>query len=240
MRCLIILLALGIAAPANPHGIGERVTKELASPPPGATLPVVINRTLKPQNLQPGQPISVELIQMVPVSANVGLPKGAKLDGHITDVNHSSISILLDHLSWKGQTIPIHVRLLAAAAAMDVYDTGVPLSGPDRGTANRGDWTTRQIGGDQIFLSGGSGTVYDQYSEPVGYADYTGVYANPSASGELPHAVGPFSTTATGLHGFSELSITSAGGAGTPITLAASQPNWQIRNGSALLLEVVR
>jgi hypothetical protein len=123
---------------------------------------------------------------------------------------------------------------------MNVYDTGVPLSGPDRGAADIGDWTTQQIGGDQVFLSAGSGTVYDKYSQPVGYANLLGVYAYPSGPGELPRAMGPFSTTTTGLHGFPDFSVASAGGAGAPITLAASKADWIIRNGSALLLEVVR
>ena len=234
MRYLIAFLAFSIAVP-----VYAGATKELAPPPPGATLPVLINRTLKHHNLQPGRPISVQLIQTVPVSTTVNLPKGAKLDGHIVNVSDSSISILFDQLSWKGRSIPVHVRLLAAAGMMNVIDTDVPLAGPDRGTADRNDWTTRQVGGDELFLQGGSGTVYDKYSQPVGYVNYTGVYANPSASGELPRAMGPFSTTATGLHGFHEFSIVSPGDAGTPITLAASKPNWRIENGSAFLLEVV-
>jgi hypothetical protein len=236
MRCLLVsLLVLGIAAPVN-----GSASKVLAPPPAGTTLPVIINRTLKSSDLKSGQPISAQLIQIVPVGTNMYLPKGARLDGHILSASDSSISILFDQLSWKGQTIPVHVRLLAAAGMMNVSDTEVPLAGPDRGTADRGDWTTRQVGGDEIFLQGWSGTVYDKYSQPVGYADYTGVYANPSGPGGLPRAMGPFSTTATGLHGFSELSIESAGGAGAPITLTANRPKWQIRNGSAMLLEVVR
>ena len=235
MRRLIALLILTIAAPVH-----ASATRQPMSPPPGTTLPVIIKRTLKPHHLQPGQSISAELAQIVPVSAGVDLPQGAKLEGRIVQVSDSSISILFDHLRWKGSTIPVHVRLVAAAGMMDVYETRLALSGPDRGTANQNDWTTRQVGGDQIFLQGGFGTVYDRYSQPVGYADYTGVYASPSASGGLPRAVGPFSTTATGLHGFSEFSIASTGGAGTPITLASTRPNWQIRNGSALLLEVMQ
>ena len=235
MRCLVAFLVLSVAATV--HGV--QVKKELAPPPPGATLPVLIHQTLKPHNLQQGQPISAQLIQIVPVSANVYLPSGAKLNGHIVNVSDSSISILFDQLSWKGRTIPVHVRLIAAAGMMNVYDTKLPVAPPDRGTSNPGDWTTRQVGGDELFLQGWSGTVYDQYSQPVGYANYTGVYANPSSSGQLPRAMGPFSTTATGLHGFPDLSIASAGGSDMPITLAANKPNWQIRNGSALLLEVV-
>jgi hypothetical protein len=235
MRCLVAFFVLSVAATVH----GAQVKKELAPPPPGATLPVLIHQTLKPHNLQPGQPISAQLIQIVPVGANMYLPRGAKLNGHIVDVSNSSISILFDQLSWKGRTIPVRVRLIAAAGMMNVYDTKLPVAPPDRGTSNPGDWTTRQVGGDELFLQGWSGTVYDQYSQPVGYANYTGVYANPSSSGQLPRAMGPFSTTATGLHGFPDLSIASAGGSDMPITLAANKPNWQIRNGSALLLEVV-
>ena len=223
-----------VAAPAY-----ARATTKLAPPPPGATLPVTIKQTLKPHNLQPGQPISAQLIQIVPVGRDVYLPRGAKLDGHIVNVSNSTISILFDQLSWRGRTIPVHVRLVAAAGMMNVNDTKVPLAGPDRGTADAGDWTTRQVGGDELFLQGWSGTVYDKYSQPVGYANYSGVYANPSGPGKLPRAMGPFSTTATGLHGFPDFSIASAGDAGAPITLAASRPKWIIRGGSALLLEVV-
>jgi hypothetical protein len=235
MRCLIAFLVLSVAAP-----VFARVTKELAPPPPGATLPVLINRTLKPHNLQPGQQVTAELIQTVPVSANVNLPKGAKLDGHVVNVSDSSIGILFDQLRWKGHTLPVHVRLIAAAGSNNVYNTRLPLGGTDRATSDSADWTTRQIGGDEVYLSAGAGKVYDQYSQPVGYADFSGVYADPSAPRKLPRAMGPFSTTATGLHGFRELSIVSAGGVSTPITLAASKPNWQIENGSAMLLEVVQ
>ena len=235
MRYSIALLVLGVAATVQ----AAHITKELAPPPPGTTLPVLIDRTLKPHDLQAGQPVNAELAQTVPVSARVSLPQGAKLDGHIVNVNYFSISILFEQLRWKGQTLPVHVRLIAAAATYDVYNTRLPVGGTDRGTSSPADWTTRQVGGDEVYLSAGSGTVYDQYSQPVGYADSSGVYASPSASGALPHAMGPFSTTATGLHGFRELSVVSSGGANTPITLAASRPDWQIGNGSAFLLEVV-
>ena len=235
MRCLIALLALSVALPVH----AAPATKELRSPPPGATLPVVINKTLKPRSLHPGQPVTAQLWQTVPVGNQVNLPKGTKLEGHVVTVSDSSVSILFDQLRWKDRALPVHVRLLAAASPFDVDQTRLPLGATDRGTSNPGAWTTRQIGGDEVYLSAGAGKVYDQYSQPVGFADFSGVYASPSAPGELPRAVGPFSTTATGLHGFREFSIVSPGDAATPITLAASKPNWEIGNGSAFLLEVV-
>ncbi|QNI30318.1 hypothetical protein H7849_14145 [Alloacidobacterium dinghuense] len=235
MRCLVALLALSVALPVH----AAPASKELAPPPAGATLPVLLNKTLKPQNLQLGQPITAEFVQSVPVKKDVNLPRGTKLTGHVVGVSASSISILFDQLRWKGQTLPVRVRLVAAAAPYNVLHARLPLGGTARGTSDPGDWTTRQIGGDEVYLSAGSGKVYNQYSEPVGFADFSGVYASPSTPSELPRAVGPFSTTATGLHGFREFSIASHGDANSPITLSANKPNWEIGNGSALLLEVV-
>lgn len=234
MRYLIAFLVLSVAVP-----ISARVTKALAPPPAGITLPVVIQRNLKPRNLQEGQWLTAELVQVVPVSANVSLPRGAKLDGHVVSVSGSTISILFDQLSWKGRTLSVHVRLIAAAASNEVLETRVPLGGTERSTSCEADWTTKQVGGDEVYLSAGSGKVYDRYSQPVGYADFSGVYADPSAQGELPRAMGPFSTTVTGLHGFLGFSIVSPGGVNTPITLTAAKPNWQIERGSAWLLEVL-
>jgi hypothetical protein len=239
MRSLIAILVLCVAGTVYAQA-PARETKDLAPPPPGATLPVLINRTLKSHNLRAGQPVTVQLLQTVPVSAQVILPAGTKLDGHVVNVSDTSLSILFDQLRWKDRTLPVHVRLLAAAAPKDVYDTKLPLGATDRATSNPADWTTRQVGGDEVYLSGGSGKVYDQYSQPVGYANFSGVYASPPSPSQLPRAMGPFSTTASGLHGFPALSIVSAGGSSAPITLASTRPNWQIGNGSAFLLEVVR
>jgi hypothetical protein len=240
MRSLIAILILSIAAPLCTHAARAGEKKDLAPPPPGALLPVVLNQTLKPRNLQAGQPVTAELVQIVPVSAQVSLPEWTKLDGHVVNVTNTSISLLFDQLRWKGRTLPVHVRLIAGAGPYDVYQTKLPLGATDRGTSNPGDWTTEQIGGDEVYLSAGAGTVYNRYSEPVGFANFTGVYASPEAPGALPHAMGPFSTTASGLHGFPALSITSEGGVNAPFTLNSSKSNWQIRRGSAFLLEVVR
>ena len=179
-------------------------------------------------------------MQTVPVSSRTSLPAGTKLEGRVVSVSDKSISILFDQLRWKNQTLPVRVRLIAAAAPNNVYDTKLPLGATDRSTSNPNDWTTRQVGGDEVYLSGGSGKVYDRYSQPVGFADFSGVYASPSSPDQPPRAMGPFSTTASGLHGFPALSIVSEGGANEPITLAATRPNWQIGNGSAFLFEVVR
>jgi hypothetical protein len=159
--------------------------------------------------------------------------------GRIVRSDPSSLSILFTQLRWKGQTVPIHLQLVCAASSRNVFQSTLPVGGTDRGTANPQDWATRQVGGDEVYRSAGWGKVYDQYSQPVGYADLQGVYQELSSPGELPRAMGPFSTTATGLHGLPGISIISPGGAATPITFGVSKPKWEIASGSALLLQVV-
>jgi hypothetical protein len=235
MRCLTLVFALSATLPIY----AARQTARLLSPSPGATLPVALGTALRAQRLTVGQIVTARLLQRVPLSDRAYLPSKAEIVGHIVASSASSLSILFTELQWKDQTVPIHVRLVAAASSNNVYQTTLSLGGTDRGTSDPADWTTRQVGGDEVYLSAGSGKVYDRYSQPVGYANFNGVYADPASVGELPRAMGPFSTTATGLHGLSGLSIVSPGSAGTPITFRVSGPKWQIASGCALLLEVV-
>jgi hypothetical protein len=239
MKYLILLFAFSLTVPIHAASHPSRRAMRLAAPPAGATLPVALGTSLKARQVTVGQTVTARLFQCVPLSDRTYLPAKAEIVGHVASVNNSSLSLLFTELRWKGQTVPIHVRLLAAASSNNVYQTKLPVGGTDRGTASPADWTRRQVGGDEIYLSAGSGKVYDRYSQPVGYANFNGVYADPASPGELPRAMGPFSTTAVGLHGLPGFSIVSPGGADTPITLNINQPKWQIASGGALLLEVV-
>jgi len=236
MRWLTFLLAVCIVLPLSAK---TQARSDLVSPPPGATIPVFLNKTLKAGNIVPGETITLPFMQRLPVSSTAYLSK-AEIVGRIVSAGPNSVSILFTELRWKGETAPIRVKLLAAASSQDTYDTKLPLGGTDRGTSDSADWTTRQIGGDEVYLSAGSGKVYNRVSEPVGRADFSGVYADPSPAYALPRAVGPFSTTATGLHGLPDFSIKSDGADGGPITLDASKPRWKIEGGGALLLEVLQ
>jgi hypothetical protein len=185
-----------------------------------------------------GQQVSAELMQRVPLSNRSYLPRQVSVVGKVVACDSNSISFLFTELRWKGRSLPIHLQLIAAASPYNVFESAMPLGATDRGTADPADWTTRQIGGDEVYRSAGSGKVYNQYSEPVGFTDLHGVYENPPA-GELPRAMGPFSTTVSGLHGLTGFTIVSTGGANVPVILKSSQTKWQIAGGSALLMKVV-
>jgi hypothetical protein len=117
------------------------------------------------------------------LSQRVQLPNGrylsakAELVGRVSAYDAHSLAFQFTELRLAGRTEPIAVRLLAAAHWMDVGRTAEPLDGGDRATSNPADWTTMQIGRDGVYRSGGSGTVYNQYSEAVGHADLYSVYA---------------------------------------------------------------
>jgi hypothetical protein len=235
MRYLALLFTLGATMPIY----AAKQVSRLVAPPPGATLPISIVNTIKSNNLKTGQIVTARFFQRVPVTAVSYLPGNVELIGHVVSSTPPSLGILFTQLRWKHQVVPIHVRLVAAASSYNVLQTRMPLGASEEGTGTPADWTTRQVGGDEVYLSAGSGEVYDLYSQPVGYANVTGVYQDPSSPGGEPRAMGPFSTTATGLHGLSGFSIVSQGDADTPITLGVSKPKWQIASGAALLLEVV-
>jgi hypothetical protein len=239
MRWFAFLLLLGFALPGHLAKAAVKAAKGLVPPPPGATLPIRLIQTLKSQSLTAGQPITARLFQRVPVSPALYLPSQVEIAGHVVQVGPSSVSILFTELRWKGQTMLVHVRLVAAASLDEVFQTGMPLAAADRGDSNPADWTTRQVGGDEVYRSAGAGGVYDQYSEPVGFADLNGVYQNPSGPGDLPRAMGPFSTTVSGLHGLAGFSIISSGDATSPITFGVNKPKWTIARGGAFLLEVI-
>lgn len=235
MRYLALLVILCCVVPIY----ASEPVSHLVAPPPGATLPIAMVKTVKPAHLVVGQPITARFIQRVPVTTNSYLPANVEVLGHVVSCSPSSLSILFTQLRWKGQTVPIHLQLVSAASPYNVIQAGMPLGATDRGTSSPADWTTRQVGGDEVYRFAGAGKVYDRYSQPVGYADLHGVYQGPSSSGEPPRAMGPFSTTATGLHGLTGFSIVSPGDAGVPITFGVSKPKWQIAGGTALLLRVV-
>ena len=211
--------------------------QKLAPLPQGATLPVTLDKGLNAHHVKIGQRITASLTQRVPLPNRMHLPKKAKLTGSVVSYDGRTLGLQFNELKLGNESRPIDVKLLAAALWLDVEQTQKPLEMSDRSLGNPADWTTMQIGHDEVYRSGWVGTVYDQYSQPVGHADAHGVYAAPNPAG-LPRAMGPFSTTSKGLYDLRWLDIVSPGGNGKPIIFGLSSPKWQLHGQTALLLEV--
>jgi hypothetical protein len=218
---------------------GDRPVEHLTPLPPGMTLPVLLAKTLNRKHIQPGQTIVVRLYQRVPLGGGRYLPDKTKIVGVVSGYDGQSLALSFTQLRLGHETEPVSVKLVAVGQWIDVDDTKLPEAATDRSTSNPGDWTTVQIGRDAIYRSGGSGPVFNQYSEPVGSADFSGVYAAPASPGAVPRAMGPFSTTAAGLYDVPGLAIALPGASGRPIVFRVASDKWELHSGDALLLEVI-
>ena len=221
----------------TPLSAARAVTK-LEPLPAGVMLPVSLKQRLDARHMRVGQQVTAQLMQRVPLTDGTYLPSKAKVMGTIVTYEASSLTLRLDRLSLKHEQVPIHVKLLAAGHWLDVEETERPLGATDRSLSNPANWTTKQIGGDEVYHSGGgSGPVYDQYSERVGHVDAFGVYAPARTPGAAALAMGPFSTTSRGLYDLPGMEIASPGGSESPIVLQLTSPKWQLHGQTALLLE---
>lgn len=246
VRCCVAASLSALAASGTQQQ--SRAVAELQPLEAGVTLPVQVGRTLRAGKTKPGTVIVVTTTQRVPVSADAYLNRGAKVRGEVvtsdagdgTASHPSVLTIRFTELSYRGKTVPIETRAIAAANIMAVDSTFIPTTGgPDRGNASEASWNTQQVGGDQVNRSGWVGDVSDKVMRKVGFADYYGVYSLPVKldGAMVPRAMGVFSTTAKGLYGYDEgAQMESSGGL---ITITNPKNRAVIRNHDQLLLEVV-
>ncbi|MGD0445927.1 MAG: hypothetical protein ABSA39_18490 [Edaphobacter sp.] len=243
-----MLVSLSILAEASDAGQRSHAVSELQALPAGITLPVQMGRTLRAGRSKPGTVFMVTTTQRVPVTQDSYLNRGAKVRGEIvassagdgTAAHPSVLTIRFTQLSYRGQTVPLVTRAVAAANLMYVDDTFMPTMGvADRGN-NSASWTTRQVGGDVVARTGWVADVVGSGLRTVGNADYYGVYSLPvklSDGGVVPQAMGVFSTTANGLYGYDTgARLESPDGL---ITITNPEKRAVIRNGDNLLLEVM-
>ncbi len=247
-RHLLLGLMLMVTSVPTPAVAQHPVEVETLSPLlPGITLPVQLEHSLHPGKSVVGTPVIARTTQRVPVSPNRYLKRGAELVGEVTASAASgnnlakleTLSVRFTTLRYRGQTVPINADVLAIANFTDVGDTFAPATGStDRGNPSAANWTTRQVGGDEVYRAGWSGDVYNTVMRKVGVADYDGVYRLASEAGPgFPLAVGVFSTAAQGLYGFNpETILTSTRG---QATLTSLRQNLSLHAGDNLLLQVV-
>lgn len=247
----LIAAAFGVASAATGESRwnGMLPVQTLTAIPAGLTLPVYLTHGVKAGSAKEGAAVEGVTTEPVPLSKTRYLPQGARVTGVVVASKAGDrragvpamLVIAFEKLSYRGGTVPIRTQVLAVANATDVSDTFASVNdGSDRGNASPANWTTRQIGGDQVFREGWEGPVENGRMQRVGYADFHGVYANAptGATGvsALPRAVGVFSTDAQGLYGFDKgAMLQSAKG----LTRIISPGNLVVRNGDALLIEVI-
>jgi hypothetical protein len=196
--------------------------------PPGTILPVQLNSSINSRKVKPGQVITARLMQDVPISPDSRIREGAKMIGHIEEVERSKVSVRFDILMVSKRHIPVTTNLRALASMMAVDAAQVPVTGPDRGTTEN-DWITERVGGESINVS--LLQVKAKFGMPC---------RGEVAGNDRPQALWVFSSDACGAYGFSDLTIVHAGRTNPVgrITLSSTHGDVNVRAGSGLLLRV--
>lgn len=242
----VFLLAL--IAPASSQQQTE--LKTLTPLQPGITIPVALQHSLRAGKDPIGTRIVARTTQRVPIAPGLYLKRGAEVVGEVsastsgnTASQPNTLSLRFTGLRYQNYTVELHSDAIAIANFTDVGDTAAPAAGgPDRGNPDAANWTTRQVGGDEVYRSGWVGDVYNNVMRKVGSADFDGVYRDPPSPRpgqdlDFPLALGVFSASATGLYGFDpDITLHSVNGT---ITLTSPSHKLFLHGGDNLLLEVI-
>ena len=154
--------------------------------------------------------------------------RGAKVVGRVVGVNAaqnapSRLEIRFEAVETHGQRIPIRAGLRAVASPLAVTNAQMPEDMSARGLTPE-NWTTQQIGGDQVYRGGGP---VAEGNEAVGKPAAYGVEGMPQvkpgepcraevADNSRPQAFWLFSVNACGVYGFPTSPSSTAAAAAAP------------------------
>ncbi len=221
--------------------------------PVGTILPIELNSSLRSDKARADEQISARLMQDVSLPGGRKIHAGANVIGHIVSARPAvngmmaDLSVRFDTLAIGTRRVAMLTNLRALASMMDVEDTQVPPTGPDRGTP--WVWETRNLIGGEVAY--GEGPVA-RGRDIVGQALASGVLirVKPNAAlgcrGEMagsvqPQALWVFSSDACGLYDLPNLTLGHSGRTDPVglIKLLCDKGNVKARAGSGMLLRVI-
>lgn len=218
--------------------------------PPGTVFAVRLNTSLDSARSHAGQTVTARVMQAVPLPNGNKVPTGAKLIGHVVNVNAfangspAKMTVSFDRVNFGHQSVPIRAHLRALASMTEVEQAQIPSTGSDRGTPAA--WTTRNLIGGEVAY--GEGGPVSSGIDTVGQALADGVLVPINANhasgcegdGGMPQALWVFSSNSCGVYGIPDVEIAHAGRR-DPVgefSLASKRGNIEVRSGSGMLLRV--
>ena len=223
--------------------------------PAGTVIPAMLKATLDARKATVGQKLEARVMQDVPLSTQTRIRVGAKLIGHVVEVERpgatagSRIIISFDRLLMDRSEVTVVTSLRSLASMMEVFEAQMPTNAIDDYGTSEADWVTVQIGGDVVYRRGGivmfdnhvvgKSTIGGQVTAKL-IASREGGCRGAVAGDEREQALWLFSPSACGAYGFEDLKIAHAGRRDPvgQITLESGK-NVLLRGGSGLLLRVI-
>jgi hypothetical protein len=240
-------LCFGVAAAqSNPNG--QATTQNSASQngqtsnaiPTGAPIEASLSKSIDAKKAKQGETIEARVTENTEQNGNVLIPRGAKLEGRVTQVSarsngdsSSSVEITFDKaILKKGEEIPLNVGVQAIAVPQSVatapassntepMNSGVPTSG-----------VGRPGGG----APGGTSPVPDSTPSGVQSPAPNQISSSPGAVGGL-NSNGQLAPNSSGVFGLPGISLSAGTAASQPSAIITSNgKDLHLESGTQLLL----
>ena len=221
--------------------------------PPGTAIPITFTQALDGAKLKLGDTVTTKTDQVIIGSNGERIPRGSKLLGSVIEVqpqktstDRAELAIKFETLSFRDQSLHIHVALRAMASFVIVSSSTSPAA--DYGSLDSDLY--RHVGGDYFFPYQ---PVYSNDWAEVGKSGRDGVFVklqNVQLSNSRDHvvcdgtdtlqSVGVFASSACGVYGLPDITIEASGtDVSGAIKFLSTKRNVKIASGSAALLQVV-
>jgi uncharacterized cupredoxin-like copper-binding protein len=221
--------------PTTPNSSAEAAAKA-ATLPSGTAVNAELNSSVDSKKVKVGDRVEAHTTEAVRYDGKVIVPKGAKLEGHVTEAtarskgdSGSTLAIQFDKaIPKKGEEISLNVAILAIAAPQSDFSGGSPGPGRD------------PMGGVGASAAGGSPMGA---SRPVNPG--TGTPADPSGatpgapvdSTTEPSGRSQLSANSRGVYGLKDLKLIAASSNTSQATvITSSGKNVHLDSGTRLLL----
>jgi hypothetical protein len=200
--------------------------------PSGTAVNAELNSSVDSKKAKVGDKVEAHVTEEIKYAGKIIVPKGAKLEGHVTEAtarskgdSGSTLAIQFDKaIVKKGEEIPLNVAILAIAAAQPDFSGGGPGSGSD----SRGGGSAPTGNGSPM------GSSHTPTASP-GTPTYPAV-----ADGTMgANGAGQLSAKSRGVYGLSDLKLMAASSSGSQTTvITSSGKNVHLDGGTRLLLVV--
>lgn len=223
--------------------------------PAGTTLNTELSRSVDSKRAQAGDPVIAQVTEPVKIDGKVVVPKGTKVEGHVTRVTakgkgdkDSTLAIQFDRAVLKdGRSLPLQAKIQAIAAEPRVAPVGgdvlqpaesVEGGGAATGTArNRGamNGAAGPVGG---ASSGAASTVPRTVQDQSGESSST-VNGNVTRPSPGLSSTGELVSTSRGVFNLNGLALDSNDGNATEgSVIVSSGNNVHLDGGTRILLAV--
>jgi hypothetical protein len=200
--------------------------------PSGTAVNAELNSSVDSKKAKVGDKVEAHTTEEIKYAGKIIVPKGAKLEGHVTEAtarskgdSGSTLAIQFDKaIAKKGEEIPLNVAILAIAAPQPDFSGGAPGSGSD----------SRSGGSSPTGNGSPMGTSHSPTASP-GTPNYPG--AADATTG--PNGAAQLSAKSRGVYGLGDLKLMGASsGAGQTTVITSSGKNVHLDGGTRLLLVV--